>query len=728
MKAPPKTGMRSLFSGWFRRQDASPGVTAELTAFSELLGSVAAPGALLEQSLRLAVTLAGAPSGSAWAREADSPGFRYVSCLGSGLPPLPAVLPDVVARWLGWLGGVSETRDADPALPDPPNDVLRSIAPLGARLVVPLRSETDAEGVLLLAVPADAARSTEYGPVLARLGIRLGAVTGQMTRGTSYADHVGRVKPLTYFRARLDEELARAERAQRELGLMVVRPGPTGEGPAANGAQVTRNVSRTVAAWVADQVRRMDVVGMGPSGEVLVLLPETGPDEADKARARLEGNAGDGLTLSEGGRIGLAMGIATYPRDALSAQFLMHAAGLRLKAIGGRTVDTGRTRTVTPPEPTAPAPRSPATGETRVARNGNTPNEVAVAVSGKMREVLEVASRFASTKLPVLLQGETGSGKEYLCEHLHRSSDRRDQPLIMLNCGAIPENLIESELFGYEKGAFTGAARQTRGKFEAAHGGTLFFDEVADLTPMTQVKLLRSLEQQSFYRVGGTRLIEADVRIIAATNRDLTAEVAAGRFREDLYYRLQGVVITIPPLRERPEDIPALVDVMMDRFRRENARNLRGITPDALDLLFEYRWPGNLRELRSVVERACALTRSEYVTRSAVVAALPNVHPSTPVPEVVRPTKVTGTWDRQERVLEFLRAHPDASARQMSLHLGISKSTIMRSLEDLLRRGVVVRDGKGKRSTYRIQGGSPWSPLGSGGGAPSPPTGGRPVA
>jgi GGDEF domain-containing protein/DNA-binding transcriptional ArsR family regulator len=717
--------MRSLF-GWFRRPTAAPGVNAELAAFSDLLGSCAAPGALLERCLSLAVSATGAASGSAWTREGDTPGFRYVSSLGSALPPLPAVLPDVVGRWLSWLGGTSEGRMPEPALPDPPNDVLRAIAPLGARLVVPLRSETDAEGALLIAAPSDGARSAEYGPQLARLGLRLGAVAGQMNRGASYADHVGRVKPLTYFRARLDEELARAERAQRELGLMVVRPGPTGEGPAANGAQVARNVSRTVAGWVAEQVRRMDVVGMGPGGEVLVLLPETGPDEAEKARARLEGNAGAGLALAEGGRIGLSMGIATYPRDALSAQFLLHAAGLRLKAVGGR-LETGRTRPLPVEEVVAPPPPPP-TGEHRPPR-GDGSGEVAVAVSARMREVLETASRFASTKLPVLVQGETGSGKEYLCEHLHRASDRRDQPLVKLNCGAIPENLIESELFGYEKGAFTGAARQTRGKFEAAHGGTLFLDEVADLTPMTQVKLLRSIEQQSFYRVGGTRLIEADVRIIAATNRDLAQEVAAGRFREDLYYRLQGVVITIPPLRDRPEDIPALVDVMMDRFRRENMRSLRGITPDALDLLFEYRWPGNLRELRSVVERACALTRSEYVTRSAVVAALPNVQPPAPPPDVVRPTKVTGTWDRQERVLEFLRGHPDASARQMSLHLGISKSTIMRSLEDLLRRGVVVRDGKGKRSTYRIQGGAAWNPLGSGGGAASPPaTGGRPVA
>jgi DNA-binding NtrC family response regulator/GGDEF domain-containing protein len=722
-EAPPKTGTRSFLRRWFRRQPEAPGVDTELAAFSDFLGSATAPSALLEHALGLALTTASSQSGSAWARESDVPGFRFVVCRGQPVPPLPTALPEVVGRWLSWLSGTTDARGTEPALPDPPNDVLRSIAPLGARLVVPLRSETEAEGALLLAVPPEGAASC--GPALARLGIRLGAVLGQLARGTGYSDPAGRVKPLSYFRARLDEELARAERAQRELGLMVVRPGPTGEGPAANGAQVTRSVSRTVAAWVAEQVRRMDVVGMGPGGEVVVLLPETGPDEAEHARARLDANAASGLTLAEGGRIGLAMGVATYPRDALSAQFLLHAAGLRLKPVGTR--DTARSATA-PMEP-PPAPPAPTGEQPRAPRSENGSNEVAVAISAKMREVIETAARFAATKLPVLVQGETGVGKEYLCEYVHRTSDRRDQPLVLLNCGAIPESLIESELFGYEKGAFTGAARQTRGKFEAATGGTLFLDEVADLSPMTQVKLLRALEQQSFYRVGGTRLIEADVRIIAATNRDLAQEVAAGRFREDLYYRLQGVVITIPPLRERLEDIPALVEVMMDRFRRENGRSLRGITPDALDLLFEYRWPGNLRELRSVIERACALTRSEYVTRSAVMAALPNVQPPPPPSEVVRPTKVTGTWDRQERVLEFLRAHPDASARQMSLHLGISKSTIMRSLEDLLRRGVVVRDGKGKRSTYRIQGGPPWGAMGSGGGAPStPPSGGRPVA
>jgi len=693
-----------------------------------MLGSVAAPGALLEQGVKLAVSATGAASGSAWARDNESPGFRYCACAGQGIPPLPPMLPDVVMRWLGWLGGTVESGDAPPSLPEPPPDVIRAIAPLGARVVIPLRSDADAEGAILLATPEDGVLAS-IAPALARFGLRVGAVLSQLSRGTAYSDPVGRVKPLTYFRARLDEELARAERAQRELGLMVVRPGPTGEGPAANGAQTTHSASRAVAAWIAEHVRRMDVVGMGPAGEVLVLLPETGPDEAERARARLDGVAGAGLTLAEGGRIGVAMGVATYPRDALSAQFLLHAAGLRVKPVGGRRTDTARTEPAPAATPT-PTP-TPPTGEQQQPqqRTKRDSREMAVAVSGKMREVMETSARFAATKLPILVQGETGVGKEYLCEYIHNVSDRRDQPLVKLNCGAIPENLIESELFGYEKGAFTGAARQTRGKFEAASSGTLFMDEVADLSPMTQVKLLRALEQQSFYRVGGTRLIEADVRIIAATNRDLSNEVSGGRFREDLFYRLQGVVITIPALRERPEDIPALVEVMMERFRRENMRSLRGITPDALDMLFEYRWPGNLRELRSVVERACALTRSEYVTRSAVMSALPNAPQIPPPPEVVRPTKVTGTWDRQERVLEFLRAHPDASARQMSLHLGISKSTIMRSLEDLLRRGVVVRDGKGKRSTYRIQGGPPWGPMGSGGGAPStPPSGGRPLA
>ncbi len=233
--------------------------------------------------------------------------------------------------------------------------------------------------------------------------------------------------------------------------------------------------------------------------------------------------------------------------------------------------------------------------------------------SAKMQEVLATVERVALTNSTVLLGGESGVGKDLIARVIHEKSRRASGPFVKINSTAIPENLLESELFGYEKGAFTGANASKPGTFELADKGTLFLDEIGDVPPATQVKLLRVLQEREFERLGGTRTIKVDVRLLAATNRDLRAALEEGTFREDLYYRLNVVPIDIPPLREHKEDIPGLANLFLKRFAKDSGRVISGITPAAMNLLLSHHWPGNVRELQNVIERGCALAASNQL-------------------------------------------------------------------------------------------------------------------
>jgi DNA-binding NtrC family response regulator len=232
-----------------------------------------------------------------------------------------------------------------------------------------------------------------------------------------------------------------------------------------------------------------------------------------------------------------------------------------------------------------------------------------VARSAKMQEVLATVDRVAPTNSTVLLGGESGVGKDLIARAIHEKSRRAGGPFIKINSTAIPENLLESELFGYEKGAFTGAAASKPGKFELADKGTLFLDEIGDVPLAIQVKLLRVLQEREFERLGGTRTVKVDVRLIAATNRDLREALEQGTFREDLYYRLNVVPIDIAPLRQRKEDIPDLVNLFIARFAGDSGKPVESITPEAMQILVNYHWPGNVRELQNIIERACALAK-----------------------------------------------------------------------------------------------------------------------
>ncbi len=241
-----------------------------------------------------------------------------------------------------------------------------------------------------------------------------------------------------------------------------------------------------------------------------------------------------------------------------------------------------------------------------------------VAESGPMQEVLSMAARVADSDATVLIRGESGTGKELLARAIHYHSPRCNYPLVKVNCAALPETLLESELFGHEKGAFTGASYRRIGRFEAAQKGTIFLDEIGDLSLALQVKLLRVLQEKEFERLGSNTTLKADVRIIAATNTDLEQAVKEKTFREDIYYRLNVVTVLIPPLRERRADIPALLDHFLARFAKEYNKEVSGFTPQAKDLLVKYDYPGNVRELENMLARATLLTRTSLITEEAL--------------------------------------------------------------------------------------------------------------
>ncbi len=301
-----------------------------------------------------------------------------------------------------------------------------------------------------------------------------------------------------------------------------------------------------------------------------------------------------------------------------------------------------------------------------------------------MARVYGLIERVADSPTNVLITGESGTGKELVARALHRQSDRREKPFITVNCGAIPENLFESELFGYEKGAFTGAAVSKPGRFELADGGTLFLDEVGELPLDMQVKLLRVLQERSFERVGGVRSITVDVRLVAASNRDLAEEVRNGTFRQDLYYRLDVIPIALPPLRSRSQDIPLLVDHFLERFNDRLGRKFTGLSESALDALKAYSWPGNIRELENLMERTVLLADGEHLD----LEDLPGLGgaPSLPdaddldgmgLKEYVRIHTAKLERDRIQKVLEAEENNVTRAAKR----LGISRKSLQTKMK-----------------------------------------------
>jgi transcriptional regulator with PAS, ATPase and Fis domain len=302
---------------------------------------------------------------------------------------------------------------------------------------------------------------------------------------------------------------------------------------------------------------------------------------------------------------------------------------------------------------------------TETGLRGDEPRVIGQSV--EWRQVMRRAAQVALTETTVLLQGESGTGKEVIARIIHRASPRQTGPFVAINCAAVPEQLFESELFGYERGAFTGAQQAKAGHVELAAGGVLFLDEVSELSPMAQAKLLRVLQEREFRRLGGTRLVKANVRVIAASNRDLHQAVADGGFREDLFYRLQIFDILIPPLRERRGDILPLAEAFLEGFARVTGRSSAGLTPDARAILLAHEWPGNVRELHNALERAAILCEGGLIT---------DEHLALRASGVVARRRAPQLSDVEQRTIEQVLRESDGNKSKAARRLGITRTQL----------------------------------------------------
>ncbi len=299
--------------------------------------------------------------------------------------------------------------------------------------------------------------------------------------------------------------------------------------------------------------------------------------------------------------------------------------------------------------------------------------------SSQMQRVFELIQQVAGTKASVLITGESGVGKELVADAIHETSQRVEKPFIKVHCAALSESLLESELFGHEKGSFTGAAAQRKGRFEMSDGGTIFLDEIGEINPSVQIKILRVLQEREFERVGGSQPISIDTRIIAATNRDLKSEIAKGNFREDLYYRLNVVNIHIPPLRERKEDIPLLASAFLKEFSEENGKSIEGIDNKAAMALYNYSWPGNIRELRNCIESAVVLSKGHFIMPQDLP---PDISASADDQSSIRIPMGTTMAESEKIIIRSTLNFTGGNKSRTAEVLGIGRKTLHRKIHD----------------------------------------------
>ena len=335
-----------------------------------------------------------------------------------------------------------------------------------------------------------------------------------------------------------------------------------------------------------------------------------------------------------------------------------------------------------------------------------------------MQRIFDLIEKVAPTKATVLITGDSGTGKELIARAIHYNSPRKDQPFISVNCGALPETLLESELFGHEKGSFSGAVSQRKGRFELAHEGTLFLDEISEMSPPLQVKLLRVLQEMEFERVGGSHTLKVDVRVVAASNRNLKEDASNGRFRNDLYYRLNVVHVHLPSLRERTDDLPILVNHFIAKYAKDNHQESLSISTDAMERILDYHWPGNVRELENVIERAIILSDrqeisvkdlpSEVREHSAEAPATATAERKIPDPGILRIPGLnagdrlsdSGLKVRQMRAMAFINTHGFITNKYYSQLAEISERQALRELSELVASGRLLRIGKGRACRY----------------------------
>lgn len=307
----------------------------------------------------------------------------------------------------------------------------------------------------------------------------------------------------------------------------------------------------------------------------------------------------------------------------------------------------------------------------------------AIGKSTQMKKIMEIVEQVSRTKASVLVTGESGVGKELISDAIHELSDRREKPFIKVHCAALSETLLESELFGHEKGAFTGAVAKKRGRFELAHNGTLLLDEIGEISPAVQIKILRVLQEKKFERVGGEETIEVDVRVISATNKDLKEEIAKGTFREDLYYRLNVVHIHVPPLRERKDDIPLLTSAFLKEFSEENGRSIEAINQKARIALYNYSWPGNIRELRNCLESAVVLTKNTIIAPDDLPPSIVEDSQG----DYVRIDVGTSLEEAEKEIIKNTLIAQKGNKSKTADILGIGRKTLHRKIQDYAIEG-----------------------------------------
>jgi len=443
-----------------------------------------------------------------------------------------------------------------------------------------------------------------------------------------------------YFEVRVDEECARAERRNTQFGLLRLA--------------CTTSASRPIQDTLADLARVSDVIGeYGPSDYEILLL-DSDTEEVEVAMQRLT----EQLAVHE---IKVKIGSACYPRDGRTADALLSRAGALMR--GAVPTDAVRSSSV-------------------------------VVAEQAMQDLYELAGRIANGTITVLILGETGVGKEVLAERVHRKSPRASKPYLRLNCAALSETLLESELFGYERGAFTGAVATKQGLLETADGGTVFLDEIGELPLSIQVKLLRVLEERIVMRVGGLKPRPLDVRFIAATNRDLELEIERGAFRQDLYFRINGATLVIPPLRERLGELPALARAFLEHAARQlGLQTTPVLTRDVEEALLGYSWPGNIRELRNAIERAVLLSgdgpilpvhlpleKMRTVAR-AITQSSASRDPIAAVPEVLRRGPRISPDEERAKIEAALDSCGGNQTRAAKL-LGIGRRTLINRVKE----------------------------------------------
>jgi DNA-binding NtrC family response regulator len=465
--------------------------------------------------------------------------------------------------------------------------------------------------------------------------------------------HITRAAALTrsglddydHFVPDLAAEVARARQFKRPLALLMVQ----GSSPATHFGQHILSAMRSIDR----------VVVYGPRS-VLVCMPESGAEEARRAAKALVGLEGIGASLR--------CGIAIWPFDGASHEELIGRAREALEQTGGEHAIASAS---------AAAPAA---------------HEDIVIASAEMRRLYEIVQKAAARDISVLILGETGTGKELVANALHRASPRCSQRMRVVNCAAIPDTLIESEFFGYEKGAFTGATATAKGIFEQAHLGTVFLDEVGELSPSAQASLLRVLDTRRLTRLGGSKEIEVDVRVVAATHQDLPAMIRDGRFREDLYYRLSLLSVHVPPLRDRKEEIEPLAMSFLQKTRQRGQTDLVEISPQAREALFNYDWPGNARELRNVIERATVYASSAVLQLEDLPEALrqesspehrENIHDTdTTAPDLSQSYRSRTRTHEAEMILDAL-ARSNGSHQRAAALLQMSTRTFSRKFTEL---------------------------------------------